>query len=52
MALTAYCSSCRRTLYIEEGTTPVCPVCSTPLFETTEAEAAAQREADGAQSQP
>jgi DNA-directed RNA polymerase subunit RPC12/RpoP len=37
MALTAYCSTCERTVYIEEGDTPVCPVCSSPLLETTDA---------------
>jgi hypothetical protein len=36
MALTAFCPSCRRTVYISEGDTPVCPVCSTPLLDTTE----------------
>jgi hypothetical protein len=36
MALTAFCSTCRRTVYIEESDTPVCPVCSTPLMDTVE----------------
>ncbi len=36
MALTAFCSTCRRKVYIEEGHTAVCPVCSTPLVETIE----------------
>ncbi len=38
MALTAFCTTCQRTVYIEEGETPVCPVCSSPLLETVEAE--------------
>jgi hypothetical protein len=35
MALTAFCPTCERTVYIEEDHTPVCPVCSTPLLDTT-----------------
>lgn len=34
MALTAFCTICQRTVYIEEADTPVCPVCSSPLLET------------------
>jgi hypothetical protein len=34
MALDAFCTTCQRTVYIEDGDTPVCPVCSTPLLET------------------
>jgi hypothetical protein len=37
MALTAFCPVCQRTVYIEEGDTVVCPVCSTPLLEVVEA---------------
>jgi rRNA maturation endonuclease Nob1 len=33
MALTSFCTSCQRTVYIEEEDTHVCPVCSTPLLE-------------------
>jgi Zn finger protein HypA/HybF involved in hydrogenase expression len=36
MALTAFCTVCQRTVYIEDGETPVCPVCSSPLLETVE----------------
>jgi Zn finger protein HypA/HybF involved in hydrogenase expression len=36
MALSAYCPTCRRTVYVEEGDTPVCPVCSSPLLETVD----------------
>lgn len=38
VALQAYCSNCQRTVYIEDGDTPVCPVCSSPLLETVEGE--------------
>ena len=38
MALTAFCTTCQRTVYIEEEQTPVCPVCSSALLETTESE--------------
>jgi rRNA maturation endonuclease Nob1 len=33
MAITSFCTSCQRTVYIEEEDTQVCPVCSTPLLE-------------------
>ena len=36
MALKAFCTSCQRDVYVEDGDTPVCPVCSSPLLETTE----------------
>ncbi len=36
MALTAFCTTCHRTVYIEDEDTAVCPVCSTPLLETVE----------------
>ena len=39
MALTAFCTICKRTVYIEEQATPICPVCSSPLLETSEDEA-------------
>ena len=35
--MTAFCTVCQRTVYVEEGNTPICPVCSTPLVETVEA---------------
>lgn len=34
MALDAFCPTCHRNVYIEEGDTPICPVCSSPLLET------------------
>ena len=36
MALTAHCPVCDRTVYVEDGATPICPVCSTPLLEVAE----------------
>ncbi|HET7482197.1 MAG TPA: hypothetical protein VFK89_04985 [Actinomycetota bacterium] len=36
MALSAFCTKCRRTVYIEEGDTAECPVCSSPLLEATD----------------
>ncbi|HWL65626.1 MAG TPA: hypothetical protein VNP73_06590 [Actinomycetota bacterium] len=36
MAISAFCTTCQRTVYVEEGDTPVCPVCSSPLLETVE----------------
>ena len=36
MAMSAFCTTCQRTVYVEEGDTPVCPVCSSPLLETIE----------------
>lgn len=37
MAITAFCTSCQRTVYLEEDDTQVCPVCSTPLLEVVPA---------------
>jgi RNA polymerase subunit RPABC4/transcription elongation factor Spt4 len=36
MALTSFCPTCQRTVYIEDQDTPVCPVCSSPLLEAVE----------------
>lgn len=36
MALTAFCTTCQRTVYIEESDTFVCPVCSSPLLESVD----------------
>jgi Zn finger protein HypA/HybF involved in hydrogenase expression len=36
MALSAFCTTCQRTVYVEEEDTPVCPVCSSPLLETVD----------------
>jgi uncharacterized Zn finger protein (UPF0148 family) len=38
MALTSFCPTCQRTVYIEDQDTPVCPVCSSPLLEAVETE--------------
>jgi hypothetical protein len=35
VSLKAFCTTCQRTVYIDDGDTPVCPVCSNPLIETT-----------------
>jgi hypothetical protein len=32
MALSAVCPTCTRTVYVAEGDTPICPVCSSPLL--------------------
>ena len=40
MALTAFCTTCQRTVYVDENDTPVCPVCSSPLLETVDLETA------------
>jgi hypothetical protein len=34
MALSTFCTTCHRTVYIREGDTPICPVCSSPLVQT------------------
>jgi hypothetical protein len=44
MALSAFCTVCQRTVYIEDGETPVCPVCSSPLLETVEGNGAPAQE--------
>ena len=36
MAAQAFCTTCQRMVYIEEGETAVCPVCSSPLLESTQ----------------
>lgn len=38
MALTTFCPTCQRTVYIEEDDTSVCPVCSSPLLQTVESD--------------
>jgi Zn finger protein HypA/HybF involved in hydrogenase expression len=47
MAITAFCTSCQRTVYIEEDDTQVCPVCSTPLLEVVPAMEGAAEEPEG-----
>ena len=37
MALSAVCPTCSRTVYVAEGDTPICPVCSSPLLEQIDA---------------
>ncbi len=36
MTIKAMCTTCNRTVYVDAGDTPVCPVCSSPLLETVE----------------
>ncbi len=38
MALSAFCTTCQRTVYIEQDKTPICPVCSSPLLESANPE--------------
>jgi hypothetical protein len=45
MALTAFCPTCQRTVYVEENNSPVCPVCSSPLLETVDNQAEDEDEA-------
>jgi Zn finger protein HypA/HybF involved in hydrogenase expression len=40
MAQKIFCTTCQRTVYIEEQDTPVCPVCSSPLLESVADESA------------
>lgn len=39
MAVEAFCTTCQRMVYFEDGETAVCPVCSSPLLESTESAA-------------
>lgn len=50
MALTAFCTTCQRTVYIELEDTPVCPVCSSPLLEQVPSSTAAGASEDEAGS--
>ena len=34
MALSGFCTVCQRTVYVDADSTPICPVCSSPLLET------------------
>lgn len=35
MALTGFCTVCQRTAYVDADSTPICPVCSSPLLDTS-----------------
>ena len=37
MALAGFCTVCQRTVYVDTDSTPICPVCSSPLLETSPA---------------
>jgi hypothetical protein len=51
MALTAFCATCERTVYIDEDETPVCPVCSSPLLEAIEGQEGADEEVPAPQAE-
>jgi predicted amidophosphoribosyltransferase len=51
MALTSFCSVCRRTVYLNEADTTVCPVCSSPLLETVEPPEETSEEEEKAQAE-
>lgn len=34
MALAGFCTVCQRTVYVDADSTPICPVCSSPLLDT------------------
>ncbi|HVF53958.1 MAG TPA: hypothetical protein VNC78_10210 [Actinomycetota bacterium] len=34
MSLSAFCTQCRRTVYVDDEATAICPVCSNPLVTT------------------
>jgi hypothetical protein len=33
MALAGFCTVCQRTVYVDADSTPICPVCSSPLLD-------------------
>lgn len=37
MALAGFCTVCQRTVYVDAEATPICPVCSSPLLDTSAA---------------
>ena len=43
MGTTAFCTSCGRTLYLEDDASPACPVCSSPVLLTSMPEKQAGR---------
>ena len=45
VALAAFCTTCQRTVYIEDGDTAECPVCSSPLMEATDPREETEKEA-------
>jgi hypothetical protein len=38
VTITAFCTTCQTSLYIDNKEAPVCPVCSTPLVEIDQVE--------------
>jgi predicted amidophosphoribosyltransferase len=49
MALSGFCTVCQRTVYVDAESTPICPVCSSPLLEATESADGEPPAPDGAQ---
>lgn len=49
MALAGFCTVCQRTVYVDADSTPICPVCSSPLLETAPAAEADEGASGGAQ---
>ncbi|MDQ3954223.1 MAG: hypothetical protein M3285_01550 [Actinomycetota bacterium] len=47
MAITAFCTTCQRTVYVEEDDTPVCPVCSSSLLEAADPEESEEESVQG-----
>lgn len=39
MAANAFCPTCQRHVYVRDGDTRICPVCSSPLLEVVDPEA-------------
>jgi Zn finger protein HypA/HybF involved in hydrogenase expression len=39
MAASAFCPTCQRHVYVRDGDTRICPVCSSPLLEVVDPEA-------------
>ena len=37
MALAGFCTVCQRTVYVDADSTAICPVCSSPLLDTSPA---------------
>jgi predicted amidophosphoribosyltransferase len=47
MAARAFCPTCQRNVYVNDGDTPVCPVCSSPLLETVDRELVEEDQTEG-----
>ena len=49
MALAGFCTVCQRTVYVDAGSTAICPVCSSPLLDTAPAAEANETASEEAQ---